>query len=631
MERAFSTSEENEELTYNIESLYDETFQFGCSKCEERIDEGICPDCGEETKWDTTRGEYWYWCNNCSKTVSEEICPDCGANTQFDTPTEIHWCSNCNVPIIKEVNSITKDQCPLCNSKTEYMSKDVRPVFPEERLLLELLKGTPFIYKEKSIWNTDNRYFINGENTILTVKEMRASHIDELRDLLMDNMKANEHTYRAFNQNIKKFVEANRERLNYLKDEAHSFIKKACNDNKWSQMIVSFSGGKDSTVVSDLVIKALSDPSVVHIFGDTTLEFPETIDYVNRFKRANPYTIVRQARNNERDFYDACDEIGPPSRVMRWCCTMFKTGPINRRINAMFKDSPILTFYGIRKFESVSRSKYDRIYDSPKIKKQKVASPIFYWNDIDIWLYILSEDIDFNDSYRYGYDRVGCWCCPNNSERSHFLSKIYMKDEADKWRNYLIDFANRIGKPDAETYVDSGNWKARQGGYGVEAAEKVKIISQNCTTEENSKIYKLFDPLSDEFYNLFIPFGKVSKELGSKLLNEVLVLDLKTNIPIISIQPKSDEFEHSIKIKTLNVDNHDDLQRMIGYQVRKFNACRKCLGCETVCKYRAIKVSSEGYTIDENKCTRCKMCVTYKHLEYGCLMGRYLFSASEED
>ena len=86
---------------------------------------------------------------------------------------------------------------------------------------------------------------------------------------------------------------------------------------------------------------------------------------------------MRQAKNKEKDFYEVCDEIGPPSRVMRWCCTMFKTGPINRRINAIFKDKPILTFYGIRKFESVSRSKYKRIYDSPKILKQKVASPIF--------------------------------------------------------------------------------------------------------------------------------------------------------------------------------------------------------------------------------------------------------------
>lgn len=106
-----------------------------------------------------------------------------------------------------------------------------------------------------------------------------------------------------------------------------------------------------------------------------------------------------------------------------------------------------MTFYGIRKCESVSRSKYNRIEDnaeSIKIKKQVVASPIFYWKDIDIWLYMLGENIDFNDAYKLGYDRVGCWCCPNNNDRAAFLSRIYMPAESTKWRDFLVDFAKKL-------------------------------------------------------------------------------------------------------------------------------------------------------------------------------------------
>lgn len=33
-----------------------------------------------------------------------------------------------------------------------------------------------------------------------------------------------------------------------------------------SELFVSFSGGKDSTVVSDLVINALPDKNIIHIF-----------------------------------------------------------------------------------------------------------------------------------------------------------------------------------------------------------------------------------------------------------------------------------------------------------------------------------------------------------------------------
>ena len=96
--------------------------------------------------------------------------------------------------------------------------------------------------------------------------------------------------------------------------------------------------------------------------------------------------------------------------MMRWCCSMFKTGPITRVINSLYRSQQILTFYGIRKSESVARSKYNRIEDdseSVKIQQQTVASPIFFWKDIDIWLYLLAEDVDFNDAYRLGYTAFG--------------------------------------------------------------------------------------------------------------------------------------------------------------------------------------------------------------------------------
>ncbi|MGL6119086.1 MAG: phosphoadenosine phosphosulfate reductase family protein, partial [Fusobacteriaceae bacterium] len=48
------------------------------------------------------------------------------------------------------------------------------------------------------------------------------------------------------------------------------------------------------------------------------------------------------------------------------------------------------------------------------------------WLDLDIWLYLISENISFNHSYRQGFPRVGCWMCPNNSDISQFLAKIYV-------------------------------------------------------------------------------------------------------------------------------------------------------------------------------------------------------------
>lgn len=566
------------------------------------------------------------WCKKCNRETNSVVCELCGTPTEQDSPVLVYWCEDCKIPIIKPSDRIDKNICPLCGKETKYMCADLRPVFPEERLLVEILLAKPFAYADKTVWASNNRYYIDGKVKALTSSAYKKYTCDYITEELNANKDKN--NYEVFNQTIDRFILANRERLNYLFDEAVDFIRNTAKDYPEENIVISFSGGKDSTVTADLTVRALSNPSIVHIFGDTTLEFPTTMEYAKRFRENNPKAIFKTAKNKEQDFYSMCEEIGPPARMLRWCCSMFKTGPITRVLNSLYRNKDILSFYGIRKCESVSRSKYNRVEDnaeSVKIQKQKVASPIFLWQDIDIWLYILGEKIDFNDAYRLGYDRVGCWCCPNNNERAQFLSSLYMPEQAKKWRDFLINFAVKVGKPDPEVYVDTGKWKARQGGNGLSAAEDVKIKFTNCTAEDNAKIYRLNHPVDDIFLGMLTPFGKVSKELGRKLINETVVLDIKTMVPIISVQPfAQDGYEFSVKIKTMNVSKHDDLQRMIGYQVRKFNACRKCLKCESLCKFGAISIISDEYRINEDKCKRCKMCVTAKYLDGGCMMDKYL-------
>lgn len=566
------------------------------------------------------------WCKKCKREMHEEKCNTCGNITLKEAPFEVYWCGNCKTPIIKQASDISREICPICNDETEYLCSDIRPVFPEERLLIELMLDCPLKYINSSVWASNNRYYFDGNAKTIPTSMFANANIDNLTKGLVKFKKDN--TYETFNDSISVFVTANRDRLNSIKNEAYDFIKDTAKDYPANNTVISFSGGKDSTVVADLVVRALSNPSLVHIFGNTTLEFPLTIEYAQRFRKNNPKAILKIAKNKEQDFYSVCEDIGPPARMMRWCCSMFKTGPITRTINNLYKDKQILTFYGIRKYESVSRSKYDRVSsnnESVKIQKQTVAAPIFDWKDIDVWLYMLAENVDFNDAYRLGYDRVGCWCCPNNNERAQFLAKIYMPDEYKKWHDFLIKFAKKIGKPDPEVYVDTGKWKARQGGNGVAAANDIKIKFTNCTVEDNAKIYQLNKPITDSFYSLFNPFGVVSKELGRKLIGEVIVLDPKHNVPIISLQPfKQADYDYAIKVKTMNVANHDDLQRMAGYQIRKYNACRKCLKCESLCRSGAIMIYGDTYRIDGDKCTRCKKCVTAKYLDGGCKMTSYL-------
>ena len=567
------------------------------------------------------------WCRNCNIETKESACPICGDQTATDVPTEVYWCLACKIPVIHEVKAANKGICPLCGGRTKYLAADLRPVFPEERLLLELLlKKEPFEFLNCSVWASDNRYYIDGRSISLPNKLFQNAEAEFYAEKIEQYKSWN--NYHFFDEIIRKFILANKDRLNYIKDEAFRFVRKAVAGFDEEHLVISFSGGKDSTATADVVMKALSNASLVHIFGDTTLEFPSTMEYARRYRRDHPQAIFEVAHNDEQIFMDVCKDIGPPARMMRWCCSMFKTGPITRVINGFYRNQQILTFYGIRKSESVSRSKYNRIEDdaeSVKIQQQTVASPIFFWKDIDIWLYLLSEQVDFNDAYRLGYDRVGCWCCPNNNSRAQFLSRIYMPEQSKHWRAFLIDFAKKVGKPDPEVYVDSGKWKARQGGNGLTSAGDVKIKFTNCTAEEHAKIYRLVRPFDDELVGMFVPFGRVAPELGRKLLREIVVLDFRTSVPILSVQPFSqDGYEFAVKIRTMNVVDHEELQRMAGYQIRKFNACRKCLKCESLCRAGAISIVGGKYFINPDKCVHCKMCVTAKYLDGGCMMDKYL-------
>ncbi|SHH18897.1 phosphoadenosine phosphosulfate reductase [Thermosyntropha lipolytica DSM 11003] len=556
--------------------------------------ENVCQDCGMKY---------------IDLYISE--CPNCKGRTK--PFSKLYYCKNCQIPLYEE-------KCDLCGAKGAYLAADVRPVFPKERRLLEIILGKTF--NEASVWAEarGNFYFIDGKAVHVNKKSLLAIGEKELEKITDELKVLDERLTLKFESEIQKFIDANKKHIDELAFKTKEFINKISSGFKLDEMFVSFSGGKDSTVVSDLVTKALGSPKVIHIFGDTTLEFPFTLDYITRFREKNPYTPLIIAKNKESSFFDMCELLGPPSRVMRWCCTIFKTGPINKKIAQLFKGKKkVITFYGIRRGESVNRSKYSDVTVSPKILKQVVVSPIFNWTEFDIWLYILANGIDFNEAYRLGYSRVGCWCCPNNSVWSQFLTRIYMAEMNEKWEKFLIDFARRIGKEDAEVYVREGKWKARQGGSGVDYSRKSVLTFKPCSNDENTLYYDLQKPISKQLYEFFKPFGELNFEMGQEILGEVFVLDEDKNV-VMKLQGL--EGDTQLKIVLYNAKNTRIFKQKIEAQITKFQMCIGCLACEGVCHFGAIKVSCDDYRIDEKKCTRCGKCISY--FDGGCYIRKVL-------
>ena len=121
------------------------------------------------------------WCKTCNIETNDETCPICGSKTVEDIPVEVYWCPECKVPIINTTTQADKGSCPLCGHKTKYMSADLRPVFPEERLLLELLlEKKPHEYVQKSVWAANSSYYIDGKRVALPAKLFEKANTDDL-------------------------------------------------------------------------------------------------------------------------------------------------------------------------------------------------------------------------------------------------------------------------------------------------------------------------------------------------------------------------------------------------------------------------------------------------------------------
>ncbi|HID24609.1 MAG TPA: hypothetical protein EYP14_19725, partial [Planctomycetaceae bacterium] len=327
------------------------------------------------------------------------------------------------------------------------------------------------------------------------------------------------------------------------------------------------------------------------------------------------------------------EQIGPPSRVMRWCCTIFKTGPISNLFQS-FGEQRVLAFYGIRANESLRRSGYARVtisgvdskpipideeedlYAIPastaKIGQQIIASPILNWSEFDVWLYILLRGLDFNDAYRWGFSRVGCWLCPMNSRWSDVLTRLYFPEQADRWREQLIRFARRIGKPDPEEYVDDRAWVRRFGGAGMEN-RFAGLATRPCGEGDDTVRIELERPIVQErLIEFFKPLGRVDLVRSRPALEEFLLKAKLTN-GWTALRLQAIEGDTVLRATVLGARDPARVFSLVRSQATKYQMCLRCSACAAVCPQGAITVSADQdfYEIDETRCTRCLECVIH--------------------
>lgn len=193
-------------------------------------------------------------------------------------------------------------------------------------------------------------------------------------------------------------------------------------DRPW---IVGFSGGKDSTVVTHLVIEhLLSLPRSerkrkVHIVAnDTLVESPAVIGHIRKVQSEIqsaveafqlPVVVATTAPNPDHTFWVNLIGRGYPSpnRSFRWCTDRMKIQPTSDYIRTQANESgEVILLLGVRRSESATRAGTVARYDNgERLNRHNdlincwVFRPIVELSTDDIWEFLATQPPPWGGSH----------------------------------------------------------------------------------------------------------------------------------------------------------------------------------------------------------------------------------------
>lgn len=549
-----------------------------------------------------------------------------------------------------------------------------RPVFYEELDMLGL-KERGWAYPNCDgplMWACDRRYFHRGELVMevkggnifdkptIEVKEgfegllVQPVNMDALKEANEDTMFLLEHeamnfidqTYRRYKKakeiNDRDSEGIDMHELAELQEkkthEKHVVVKDTCDSfdvipeadanklgkspiisSKVEMFVSSFSGGKDSQVVLDLVARTLPSDDFCVIYSDTGYELPHSLELYEELKKhyqkQYPELQFFTATNHQSVLY-YWDKIGAPSRIRRWCCSVMKSAPLAlllKEISGLEKQPHVILFDGVRAEESLSRSNRGRIGVNVKHNNMINISPILEWNQFEVYLYLLLNKIPINKAYRLGLSRVGCVLCPYSSHWSEELCGKYYPQKVAPFVSRLRDMANNAKIKGVDNYIKTGGWKVRSGGRDIQCESSINIVS------ENPDFQAIIHHPQENIFTWLKALGEYSYSCNNQ--RNIYEGQLKFKNRLFKLTIKIDEKSDSITIK---VDNTLDNVIFIGLLKRvlyKTTYCAHCEVCEVECPTGALNVIPI-VSINTTKCIHCHKCLKIK--SKGCIAAESL-------
>jgi len=502
----------------------------------------------------------------------------------------------------------------LLNSSPLQFSKEPRPVYSKELDILGFDRYWTYDKDDSAplMWAEATNYIYKGK---LVAQTKGGTFFTAPEIVIIDNPEPNNGKLQKVN--VKKMIEKNSELLLNLTTDT---IKKVYNTyiefrNKVDIFHVSFSGGKDSEVALDIVQRALPHNAFVVVFGDTGMEFPDTYASVKIAKEKCESTgIAFHIAKSHLNPIDSWKQFGPPSSVVRWCCSVHKTTPQLLTIRGILGKTSFteMAFVGVRADESLRRSEYDYVSYGTKHRGQYSCNPILLWNSAEVYLYIYSNKLHLNDAYKRGNTRAGCLVCPMSTNKNDYLNNLCYRKSTKPLLTIIHDLnASDKGHEDViKSYIENNGWKARKNGRDLSIAPKdydESVVGDN---------------LVITFKNKNNAFGEWMKTLG----NEIESDNSKISIESCGIS-------HTIKIDVLengyyqvvasNESTTSNMQFLKKLRIvcRKTHYCVVCKVCEANCKYGNLKFINNKLEISK-ECVKCGQCLD---IDTGCLVYKSLW------
>lgn len=502
----------------------------------------------------------------------------------------------------------------LLNSSPLQFSKEPRPVYWRELDLLGFDKFWQYPHDDSApiMWAEANNYIYRGR---LVAKLIGGSFFSNPSIDIIDNLKDIDGRLELVN--IDRMVEKNKVIMDLLSESTIKFIYNTFlkYKNKVDLFHVSYSGGKDSEVNLDLVMRALPHSSFIVVFGDTMMEFPDTYESIYKAKeRCEAAGVKFYVAKSDVEPTITWKQFGPPTTTIRWCCSVHKTTPQLLLIKDIIGKEIFteMAFVGVRADESVKRSTYDEISYGTKHKGQYSCNPILEWNSAEVYLYLYQHKLQLNNAYKKGLSRAGCLVCPMASKMSEYMRRRnYLKEV-----NPFISLIQELNSSDTTTerlqsYIENSGWKVRKNGRDLTIADRryeEKIIN-------NDLLIRFQDPKDS-----WKEWAKTIGPITSTVENEFSIIF--RDVPFCFTLEKQKDSSYLLTIQDLSKTETEFFKRFRRI-FRKSHYCVSCRVCEANCKHGNILFNENKRIHISDNCTQCGDCLEIGNT--GCLVYKSLW------